>query len=97
MGGLYDLDYSGAASKADMLEISRASCATITAAKASPTTKLMVSTVSVTSKLGYKGALASYSLKDCRDKDGILYKMYHTITKNMKFFSTALLNTPRGR
>ena len=48
------MDYSGAAAKAEMMKITRASCASIKATKASPEAKLKVAMVSVTKMLGYK-------------------------------------------
>ena len=45
--------------------------------------------------IGYKGALASFPLKDYKDIVGILNDMYRTITKNMTSFPTPLLYTPR--
>ena len=49
----------------------------------------------VTKKIGYKGALASFHLKDYRDINGIPNDMYRIITKNMASFPTELLYTPR--
>ena len=89
LGGIYDLDYSGAAAKAEMMKITRASCAAIQAAKASPLTKLMVSTVSVMRKIVYKGALTSPPLKDYEDIDAVFNNMYLTVTKNTKIFPRA--------
>ena len=66
LGGIFDLEYCGAAAKVVMMKITRASCAAIQAAKASPLTKLMVATVSVIRKIGYNGALASLPLKYTR-------------------------------
>ena len=43
LGGKYDLDYSGATAKAEMIKVTKASCAAIKATKASTATKLMVS------------------------------------------------------
>ena len=65
------MDYSEAAAKAEMIKITKASCAAIKAFKASPETKLMMSTVSVIRKIGYKGALTSFPLADCKDIDNI--------------------------
>ena len=56
--GIYDLDYSGAAAKAEKMKIARVSHAAIKATNVSPETKLMMSTVTVIKKIGYKGALA---------------------------------------
>ena len=95
LGGLYDLEYSGVEVKAEMMKIARAACAAIKATKASPETKLMVATVSVIKKIGYKGALASITLQDYKDIDAVFNDMYRTITKNMNSFPTALLYTPR--
>ena len=85
LGGIYDLNYSGAAAKAEIIK----------ATKALPETKLMVATVRVIGKVGNKGALASLSLKDYKDIDAIFNDMYRTITKTMISFPTALLYTPR--
>ena len=74
LGGIYDLDYSGAVAKAKMIKITKASCTVIKATKALPETKLMVSTVSVTRKIRYKGALASFSLNDYKDIDTIFQR-----------------------
>ena len=58
-------------------------------------TKLVVDTVSMTKKIRYKGAFASFLLNDSGVIDGILNDMYRTITKNMASIPTALLYTPR--
>ena len=55
----------------------------------------MVSAISLITKIGYKGALASFPFKDYRNIDGILHDMYHTITENMASFPKSLLYTPR--
>ena len=86
LGGIYDLGYSGAAAKAEMLKITLVLCAAIKATTASPETKLILATVSVIKKIGYKGALPSFLLKDYKDIDGILNDMYRTITKKMASF-----------
>ena len=66
-----DLDFSGTAAKAEIIKITKASYAAIKANKASPETKLMVATVSVIRMIGYKGALASFSLNDYKDIETI--------------------------
>ena len=83
------MEYSGVAVNAEMMKIARAACAAIKATKASPETKLMVATVSVIKKIGYKGALASITLQDYNDIDTVFNDMYRAITKNMTSLPTA--------
>ena len=95
LGCMTDFNYSGKASKAEMMKIARCNTAAIEGCKASPETKLMVASKSVHAKLGYKAALSTLSLAEYRDIDKILNGMYRRITKNMPTFPTALLYTAR--
>ena len=57
------MDYLGAAFKTDTLKISKATCTAVTSTKAM---------ANVTTKIQYKGSLASFSPKDRKDIDGNL-------------------------
>ena len=63
-----------------MIKITKALCADIKTTKASPETKLMVATVSVIRKIGYKGALDSFPLSDYKDINTTIKDMYRTTT-----------------
>ena len=69
LGCMTDFNYSGKASKAEMMKIARCNTAAIEGCKASPETKLMVASKSVNLKLGYKAALSTLSLAEYRDID----------------------------
>ena len=95
LGCMTDFNYSGKASKEETVKIAKTSTAAIEGCKASPETKLMLTSRIVNLKLCYKAARSTRSPAEYRDIDKVMNGMYRRITKNIASFPTALLYADR--
>ena len=94
LGGLYNLDGSGAASKEAVREIAISHSNAIRACYASPMTKLLCYSTSSTSKITYKQILNNLSLTQLQETDKAFYPMLISATRNMGGFPKALIHLP---